>query len=80
MPRWTMTLEERFWSKVDRRAEDECWPWTGITKADGYGLFRVSSARQPNAHRVAYELANACDECDGDWPCATIRAIDGGAP
>jgi hypothetical protein len=24
-------------------------------------------------------VGDFCDECDGDWPCATIRAIDGGA-
>jgi hypothetical protein len=24
-----MTLEERLWSKVDRRGDEECWPWIG---------------------------------------------------
>jgi len=36
----TPTATERFWSKVDRRGPDECWPWTASTSA-GYGQFTV---------------------------------------
>jgi hypothetical protein len=56
-------LEARFWAKVDRRGPDECWPWTGGLKSNGYG--QISGDPGPNqyrgaklsAHRVAYELA-----------------------
>lgn len=34
----------RFWSKVDKRADDECWPWTGLVDKDGYGRFRITHA------------------------------------
>lgn len=38
------SLEERFWSKVDRRGPDDCWPWTAGLGGGGdrYGYIRVS--------------------------------------
>lgn len=35
----TFTDEQiaRFWSRVDKRGEDECWPWVGPTRSSGYG-------------------------------------------
>ncbi len=56
-----MTLEERFWAKVDRRGGDECWPWVAALDRHGYGAFmpdcRRSGARKlSRAHRFAYEL------------------------
>jgi hypothetical protein len=56
-----LTTEERFWSKVQRGAADECWPWTGARCKNGYGNFRVGSLKDASrrtalAHRVAYEL------------------------
>ena len=44
-----LTIQERFWSKVDRSGE--CWLWTAA-KVQGYGSF---DGRR--AHRVAWELA-----------------------
>jgi hypothetical protein len=29
----------RYESKVDRRGDDQCWPWTGGLNHDGYGAF-----------------------------------------
>lgn len=53
---------DRFWSKVDVRGSDECWPWTAGIKSDGYGRFLVGSRldgtrKAALSHRVAYELA-----------------------
>lgn len=48
------TLEERFWSKVDRRGPDECWPWKA-GRTVGYGRF-FNGMRDVAAHRFAYEL------------------------
>lgn len=45
---------ERFWSKVDMRGPDECWPWIGAHTDRGYGTFRASGHTQ-YAHRLAYE-------------------------
>lgn len=48
-----MTTEQRFWAKVDRRGEDECWPWLGF-RHFGYGRFKNPTSQQ--VHRYSYEL------------------------
>lgn len=52
-----MNLEERFWSKVDKRGPDDCWLWTaGTFKGEGkYGWFWLNG-RTLGAHVVAFEL------------------------
>lgn len=54
-----LTAEERFWSHVERRSEDECWPWRGTISVKGYGrawLGKNHKPRATGAHRMAYEL------------------------
>lgn len=46
-----MTLEQRFWAKVNKT--DDCWLWTGATSR-GYGMLRDGESR--GAHVVSYEL------------------------
>lgn len=46
---------ERFWSKVDRGSDDECWEWTA-SGGHGYGIFWRGD-RNIRAHRYAYEEA-----------------------
>lgn len=66
---------ERFSSRVDRRGDDECWPWTGGHDADGRGRFWLDGRNVP-APRVALILAGeeyregqmACHHCDNP-PC-----------
>lgn len=48
--------EARFWSKVDRRGEGECWPWLGVITSNGYGQHSIRGKRT-GAHRFAYEIA-----------------------
>lgn len=51
------TAPARFWSKVDKRGPDECWPWKAQTRWDGYGRFVVM--RKPQwSHRYSWELHN----------------------
>jgi hypothetical protein len=59
MPRWPKrTFAERFWEKVDQRADDVCWLWNGRARHwAGYGMFHVGNDRAEQAHRVAYALA-----------------------
>lgn len=70
------TLAERFWSKVDRRGADQCWPWTGARDARGYGSIHHDGRRR-RATQVSWSLANgeafpegkcACHTCDNP-PC-----------
>lgn len=49
------SLEDRFWEQTDKRAPDECWPFTGARDADGYGVISLHS-KQLRAPRVAYEI------------------------
>src|SRR5262245_23723914 len=57
------SIEERFWTKVDRVGRGECWPWLGATFVNGYGklfLGRDESGRSQfaKAHRLSWEMAN----------------------
>ena len=55
MPKPSKTLEERFWSKVDKSGD--CWIWTAYKRPDGYGQFGFEGT-QHKAHRVSWVLAN----------------------
>lgn len=69
-------LIDRFWSKVDRRGPDECWPWIGgIGGKDGRGSFQYPGGSV--ASRFSLILAKglpasndlfACHRCDNP-PC-----------
>jgi len=57
MSRWNpQSVEERFWSHVDKRGPDECWPWTASLQEKGYGQFNVGDDSMVRAHRFSYEL------------------------
>lgn len=45
---------DRFWEKVDRRGDDDCWHWTGGKNNSGYGAFCFARKRY-GAHRFVYE-------------------------
>lgn len=63
--------DERFWSKVDVRGRDECWPWIASFDLRGYGQF-YWRGRLRRAHRVSWQLAHSeitsdvlvCHHCD----------------
>jgi hypothetical protein len=76
----------RFWSNVDVRGSDECWPWLRPPGGHGYGQFRSKSfrpGRQELAHRIAFLLANgrwpdhALHECDYPLCCNPAHIFDG---
>lgn len=67
-----MELKARFWSRVDKRGEDECWPWTGAKVSRGYGRISVNG-KAAVATQVSWSIANgkpfpvglfACHACD----------------
>lgn len=86
MARRTRPAAERFWEKVERGADGECWLWTGTRgghKAH-YGTFFLRG-RTAYAHRAAWELTHGpippgiqvCHNCpDGDTPlCVNPRHL-----
>lgn len=62
-PKQKPSVEERFWSKVDKngpmceRLGSRCWVWTESTTKAGYGRFWVNDTTEL-AHRVAWEFDN----------------------
>ena len=70
-------LAERFWSKVNIRGKDDCWPWIAAVrnKAEGYGAFWLNGRHQP-APRVVLILVgrfedgkHALHHCDNPSCC-----------
>jgi hypothetical protein len=66
-----LTPEERFWPKVKKGSNDECWAWQAGADSRGYGHFKVRG-RMVMAHRFSYELVSGpipegmyvCHSCD----------------
>ena len=55
-----MRVTEKFWSLVDKKADDECWEWQGRRNRKNYGEFYWTKNRYAEtlAHRFAYVQAN----------------------
>jgi len=47
----------RYWAKVDKRGDDECWPWTRSLSAgkDGYGHLNINQVIF-DSHRLTWAL------------------------
>jgi hypothetical protein len=76
----------RFWSYVDRRGSDECWPWIGSRSrtAKGYGQFKALGVNM-HANRIAYALSTGHDPiglvvrhtCDNPPCCNPAHLLSG---
>lgn len=71
------TAPDRFWSKVQRGSEHECWPWVGHRNRLGYGRFTYVRGMTQQATRIAWLLWHGslppndmfvCHSCDNP-PC-----------
>jgi hypothetical protein len=50
-------LIRRFWDKVRKVGDDDCWLWTASVAGRGYGQIKVpGERRQMYAHRLSYEI------------------------
>jgi hypothetical protein len=49
-------VEERFWVKVARESDADCWLWEASKSAAGYGKFSIRRSVWEEAHRVAWRL------------------------
>lgn len=71
----------RFWSRVEKRGADECWPWKGAKTSRGYGAFGCGG-KQWQAHRFAYAVMNGefpdflevRHMCEARYPVGDFRA------
>ncbi len=75
-----------FWSRVDIRGPNECWPWTRGMEGRNYGSFWANGERW-RAHRFAAVLTNGpipngkdvCHTCDNP-PCCNPSHLFYGTP
>lgn len=66
-----ISLEERFWARVEVAGSDDCWEWRGPRFPKGYGIFSMRG-RTWNAHRAGWVLFRGeigdglvvCHRCD----------------
>lgn len=86
LPSLTEADIARFWSHVDVRSPDECWPWKLSRFRGGYGQFKIRG-RNLKAHRIAFFLSHGydsgdlltCHTCDNP-PCCNGRHLVEGTP
>jgi hypothetical protein len=70
------SFEDKFWSKVDKGAENECWIWTGAKRWNGYGKF-IHNYKTILAHKASFEINRGtigdglvvCHSCDNRACC-----------
>ena len=62
----------RFWAKVARSSDMECWLWTAAKSSFGYGVFAMDGSHDlRGAHRVSWFLHH------GEWPAdCLLHACD----
>src|SRR3990167_2744143 len=66
----TQSLEDRFWEKVNKKSEQECWMWKGFTGGKGYGRLRLGKQNK-TATSVSWYIQYGvwptlcmCHKCD----------------
>jgi hypothetical protein len=52
---------KRFWSKVDKKSDEECWYWLASQNGTGYGKFTIDREGDSitlYAHRISFMIVN----------------------
>lgn len=77
---YPQSFVDRFWIKVDRKSDSECWNWNASLAGKGYGQVKPPKGfgrRNFYAHRVAFTLTyggipdglEICHACDNPKCC-----------
>jgi hypothetical protein len=71
-------VEERFWAKVDKNAQNGCWEWRAATFRRGYGAFQLRKGELRKAHRISWELLRGPipDGLDIDHLCGNTGCVN----
>jgi len=57
MARPKINVIDKFWAKVNKRSDDECWFWLGASDKDGYGqIWDGYAGKMKRAHKVSAEI------------------------
>lgn len=81
----TPELLAKFWAKLPKRGDNECWPWQGYTNVKGYGYLTVKG-KTIFAHRLSLRVAKgvptfldakAMHACDNP-PCCNPNHLSWG--
>lgn len=68
-PNYIEYAKRRFWKNVDVKGADDCWPWTGLRKKEGYGRFSYKG-KPLGANRVVFFFTH------GEWPVFACHSCD----
>jgi hypothetical protein len=66
-----MTARQKalYYEKVDKRGQDECWPWFGHKLYSGYGIAWLKPTEKHIASRIAWSLHHGRGIPDGYCIC-----------
>lgn len=55
MTKYSEKVLNRFWSKVNKKSNDECWEWENPDKITGYGRLRINGKKK-RVNRISWEI------------------------
>ena len=71
------TLHQIIWARIGFGHSDDCWPWLGFIKPNGYGSLNYKG-KTKQAHRAVYEcfIGSIDDELVIDHICQNKKCVN----